>query len=284
MRNHAQHRAEPPALTEVVVLFEALTGLRAVPRTGAGAPVHGSDGSLPRFCQLVRDAAGGAAQCHACVAVAAPPAGRGRLFRCRSGLTSGVVRLPAPDGDAALISFGPVLPAPAGPETRARLVREGVSRGADDAALQAALGDVRVVPTAELEAAVELLAALLRWRAARISEDADAAAADPAARAAAYVEQHFRRELTLEEVAGHVGLSPAYLSTLFKRRHGVGLKRFLRGLRLEEARWLLEEPSRTVEQVAEAVGFADPHYFSRVFSQAMGMPPTEYRRRLAAQV
>lgn len=102
-------------------------------------------------------------------------------------------------------------------------------------------------------------------------------AARLARRAAAYVERNYARSLTLDEVARHVRLSPAYFSTLFKREQGVGFLRFLREIRLAEARRLLRETDRTVEAVANAVGYDDVHYFSRVFAREMGVPPGRYR-------
>ena len=51
-------------------------------------------------------------------------------------------------------------------------------------------------------------------------------------------------------------------------------------LRIQEAcRWL-DFTELKVLEVAEQVGLRDPYYFSRVFSKVMGMPPTEYRKRV----
>ena len=52
---------------------------------------------------------------------------------------------------------------------------------------------------------------------------------------------------------------------------------YLRCLRMDRAKQLLLAGELSVAQVADAVGFADPYHFSRVFRQHEGMPPTEYR-------
>ncbi len=52
---------------------------------------------------------------------------------------------------------------------------------------------------------------------------------------------------------------------------------YLRGLRLERAKTLIREGGRTMAEISYAVGFNDPHYFSRIFKQEFGMTPTEYR-------
>ena len=55
---------------------------------------------------------------------------------------------------------------------------------------------------------------------------------------------------------------------------------YLRGLRLEQAKTLIREGGRTMAEISYAVGFNDPHYFSRIFKQEFGMTPTEYRASL----
>jgi two-component system response regulator YesN len=56
--------------------------------------------------------------------------------------------------------------------------------------------------------------------------------------------------------------------------------RYLRDLRIAQARRLLESrPSLEIKQIGEGVGYPDPGYFSRVFKQAVGVSPLEYRER-----
>jgi len=50
-------------------------------------------------------------------------------------------------------------------------------------------------------------------------------------------------------------------------------------LRLAEARRLLRETGHTVEAIANAVGYDDVHYFSRLFTREMGVPPGRYREQ-----
>ena len=57
---------------------------------------------------------------------------------------------------------------------------------------------------------------------------------------------------------------------------------FLRRLRLERAKALIREGGRTMAGISYAVGFNDPHYFSKIFKQEFGMTPTEYRDSQAA--
>ena len=100
----------------------------------------------------------------------------------------------------------------------------------------------------------------------------------PVREAKAYMTQHFAGNPTLEEVAGAVGMSPAYLSTLFKKEVGIGFTDYLTQLRCEEAKRLMRESDESMSLIAEKVGYQDAKYFSRIFRKTVGIKPSEYRR------
>jgi AraC-like DNA-binding protein/quercetin dioxygenase-like cupin family protein len=92
------------------------------------------------------------------------------------------------------------------------------------------------------------------------------------------VQARYAEPLTLEELAGTVHLHPAYFSTLFKRVTGLPPLRYLARYRLDRVRELLLSTDLTVSEIAAMTGYCDPFYLSRVFHQAEGVAPTEYRR------
>ena len=100
----------------------------------------------------------------------------------------------------------------------------------------------------------------------------------PVREAKAYMGRHFAGNLTLEEVAEAAGISPAYLSTLFKKEVGIGFSEYLSQLRCEEAKRLLRESDESMTVIAEEVGYQDTKYFSRIFRKTVGLKPSEYRR------
>ena len=61
---------------------------------------------------------------------------------------------------------------------------------------------------------------------------------------------------------------------------GVPFNEYLRGVRVRKAKEYLEYTQKSVAAVAEAVGYEDEKYFSRVFKKATGMSPGEYRKRV----
>lgn len=96
--------------------------------------------------------------------------------------------------------------------------------------------------------------------------------------ACAFIDVHFDSHVTLESVAAQVYVSPAYLSTLFKKETGVKFSDYLTDIRMKNARRLLEHPAFTIAQIAEQVGYKDVRYFSTVFQKYYHVSPAQLRR------
>ena len=95
-----------------------------------------------------------------------------------------------------------------------------------------------------------------------------------------YLENHFtRRTLSLGEVAAAAGYHEKYLSHLFKKQFGMGFSEYLRLLRIKHAVTLMENGVTSVKNVALLSGFSDPLYFSRVFTEAVGVSPKNYLQK-----
>ena len=85
--------------------------------------------------------------------------------------------------------------------------------------------------------------------------------------------------LTVPALADAVNLSPSRLAALFRRDTGVSPVRYLRALRMERARVLLERTFLSVKEVMAFVGVNDPSHFTRDFRRHHGVPPTRLRQR-----
>lgn len=92
-----------------------------------------------------------------------------------------------------------------------------------------------------------------------------------------YISKNFSHNLTLEEVADHVHLNPAYFSTLFKQSTGSTFKEYLNMIRVEESKRLLSNTDHSIIDIALATGFEDQSYFSKVFKKYTGLTPKQYR-------
>ena len=97
-----------------------------------------------------------------------------------------------------------------------------------------------------------------------------------------FIAENYMQVRTIEEVADACGLSPIYISRLFKRYHSGGAYRFLMRLRMNHAADLLLHHDLTVAEVAMLMGFADQFQFTRAFKREYGLPPNGLVRRRSA--
>ena len=70
-----------------------------------------------------------------------------------------------------------------------------------------------------------------------------------------YIINNYRKKITLDAVAAYVGLTPNYVSALFKNEMQIGFKAYLNSLRLEYAGKLLNSTEQSVKQICEESGF-----------------------------
>jgi AraC-like DNA-binding protein len=84
---------------------------------------------------------------------------------------------------------------------------------------------------------------------------------------------------SVAQIAGAAGLSADYFSRLFQRTTGKSVRRWIVEERIRAATELLGDPSMSIGQVAERLGYQDLFYFCRQFKQVMGVSPSGFRKR-----
>ncbi len=89
--------------------------------------------------------------------------------------------------------------------------------------------------------------------------------------------------LSLSDVAEHVYVSQWHLSKLLNRETGQSFFDLLGGIRIGQARDLLEDPLLRIHEVAERTGYSDVAHFSKSFKRYTGMTPGEYRKEKIAR-
>ena len=94
-----------------------------------------------------------------------------------------------------------------------------------------------------------------------------------------YIDNHFKENLTLDQLAGLVHVSKYHLSHAFQRSYGTSPISYLISRRIQESRFLLTETDHTLSQIARILGFSSLSYFSQSFRRLEGVSPMEYRRR-----
>lgn len=93
-----------------------------------------------------------------------------------------------------------------------------------------------------------------------------------------YLEEHYTDEsLSLNQVAREISVSANYLSAVFSQEMGMTFTEYVTGKRMEKAKELLRTTGKRSGEVAFAVGYRDPHYFSFLFKKTQGCTPRDYR-------
>ena len=95
-----------------------------------------------------------------------------------------------------------------------------------------------------------------------------------------YIAAHYGEEdLSTAQIAESFHFSQAYMNVLFKQEMKVTLKQYLSNYRMEKAKRMLDQDYMKITEIAEKCGYANSNYFSKVFRDATGMTPVEYRDR-----
>lgn len=94
-----------------------------------------------------------------------------------------------------------------------------------------------------------------------------------------YIDHHYQNELSLDETSRQVNISPYYFSKLFKEEMGQSFIEYVTGIRIEKAKELLTTTDKSMKEICNAVGYADPNYFSRTFKKNVGYTPTEFKEK-----
>jgi AraC-like DNA-binding protein len=92
-----------------------------------------------------------------------------------------------------------------------------------------------------------------------------------------YMRRHLDQPLQVARLAALVNVSPSHFFALFKRQTGCAPIDFFIRLRMEQACELLDVTLSNVKEVAAALGYEDPFYFSRTFKAVTHVAPSEYR-------
>ncbi|WP_201009140.1 response regulator [Paenibacillus glycanilyticus] len=95
-----------------------------------------------------------------------------------------------------------------------------------------------------------------------------------------YIADHSHEDISLEAIGRMVGLSPFYISKMFKDQLGINYIDFLTECRIKKAIKLMADPERSLKEITYMVGYHDPNYFSKVFKKMCEVSPTEYRKTL----
>ncbi|WP_371374013.1 helix-turn-helix domain-containing protein [Sporomusa aerivorans] len=113
---------------------------------------------------------------------------------------------------------------------------------------------------------------------ALLTEKQQAAIVRAISHAKQFITENYQQDISLEELAKREYLSSSYFSRTFTEMVGMSFTDYLKTVRIKRAQALLLTSGRGVADIAAAVGYQDPNYFSRVFKLVTGKSPLQYRQ------
>lgn len=99
-----------------------------------------------------------------------------------------------------------------------------------------------------------------------------------------FISNHYAEPLTVQNMAQRVNLSDMYFGNLFKKEIGMSFRKYLTTIRISHAEDMLNSCEYKISEIAEACGFTDVFYFSRIFKENRGYAPSDVIRSKKVKV
>ncbi|KQN97714.1 response regulator transcription factor [Paenibacillus sp. Leaf72] len=136
-------------------------------------------------------------------------------------------------------------------------------------------------------ASIETLNHLLEWLQNFLEEKAtdiqmlrDHTVRREIAEAQRYIQTHIGEKIAMDEMAHRLNLNPSHFSRIFKQETGETFVEFVTRTKMEKAKELLNQSDMTVVEIAEQLGYEHTSYFIKLFRNASGMSPNEFRKSM----
>lgn len=101
--------------------------------------------------------------------------------------------------------------------------------------------------------------------------------------AIAYLQENYDRDLNMAVVSNHISMNYSLFSSLFKEYTGSNFVSYLKGIRMEAAKRLLEETDLRIVRISAMVGYDNEKHFMKTFKASCGVSPSEYRKNAQMQ-
>jgi AraC-like DNA-binding protein len=92
-----------------------------------------------------------------------------------------------------------------------------------------------------------------------------------------FIRQNYHRDIGVEEVAAHAGLSYSHARKVFREEFGDTIVNYTNGIRVSEVQRLLRETDEKLDRIADLVGYNNTQSLNRYFRKFTGLRPGEYR-------
>lgn len=97
-----------------------------------------------------------------------------------------------------------------------------------------------------------------------------------------YIKENYANKIMVKQIAQICHCCESHISHIFSHHTGVSISTYINKVRVEHAKHYLLISAYRIVEIASMVGFADPNYFTRVFTELIAISPSEFRRRYVA--
>jgi AraC-like DNA-binding protein len=98
-----------------------------------------------------------------------------------------------------------------------------------------------------------------------------------------FMQNNIHKNLSFEEIYYHLNISKTHLTTLFKSKIGLGVMKFFKNLKIEQAKLMIREEKLNITEIAELLNYSSIHVFSKRFKHVTSMTPSEYAKSVKAR-
>lgn len=130
----------------------------------------------------------------------------------------------------------------------------------------------------DLESFIESACSVLKYQYAQWFEKSMSNESLPIRIVKQYIQRNFQKTLSLDELAAQANFSISHLSAVFKRETNLTVLDYITHCRIDRAKELLSTTTMSIGEIADAVGYQDAKYFSRIFHKQVKIKPSDYRK------
>ena len=95
-----------------------------------------------------------------------------------------------------------------------------------------------------------------------------------------YIKENYDKDLNMAVVSNHISMNYSLFSYVFKQYAGNNFVNYLKEIRIQEAKRLLEATDMKVIDISSRVGYENEKHFMKTFKASCGVSPTEYRKNM----
>lgn len=197
------------------------------------------------------------------------------IYKCRYGLTEAV----SPLYNFGILTGYLMMGQIRGDKTEAKTVKSALEKlGIGKEEAETFVENTKTVPEDLIRSCVKIMTVCAQYL--TLSNAMPGTKPTVAEAARKYIHDNLDKKITINDICSDVGCSKTTLIASFKKEFGITVNTAITKEKMKEAEKLLTAGKLSINEIAQATGFYDQSYFSKVFSAEYGISPSEFRKEL----